>query len=64
MTPEHKAHYLIDKFGNMAEEVAKECKDSVDAARTRYWIAVLDALIIERLRRIQYTKSDVPYHYE
>ena len=64
MTPKHKVHYLIDKFSNMAEEVAEECKRSVDAARTPYWVAVLEALKIERLKRIKYTKSDVPYHYE
>lgn len=64
MTPEHKAYYLIDKFNDMAEEVAEECKKAVDAVRIPYWKAVLEYLKIERLKRIKYTKSDVPYHYE
>jgi hypothetical protein len=64
MTPEHKAHNLLDRFKDMAEEVAEECKRSVDAVRVPYWVAVLDSLKIERLKRVEYTKSDVPYHYE
>lgn len=54
MTPEHKAHFLIDKFGDMAEEVVLECKkQSENIGLIHYWEDVFKCLKIERERRIQ-----------
>lgn len=52
MEPEQKADYLIKKFGDLAEDVALECKNTVDAARTPYWLHTLASLQDLRVKGI------------